>query len=275
MTSQDETSGVLHPANLDRYHALWMTPAPTVREVVDQYWHVRWRMADGESIDQAIIDLPAVTLTIEAGDVPAPLVVTGVHLQAWRRRIEGTGDVFAVRLRPAGLALLSSLRPTDLVEATIPLTPLLDVRLHDLMARIAREPAPDARAKVADELIGERLRVSQPPATHLLANRVLDELRSRPYHRTGAPLAERLGASERTIQRALAATLGTGPKQAARRIRLQQTAQAIATSGDEDLAGIAVQLGYTDQAHLTSDFRAATGTTPGAYRRDLRRLASP
>ena len=44
--------------------------------------------------------------------------------------------------------------------------------------------------------------------------------------------------------------------------------------GDDDLAEIAVELGYADQAHLTSDFRAATGTTPGAYRRQLQRLAS-
>lgn len=141
--------------------------------------------------------------------------------------------------------------------------------------RPRRREATAARAAVADELIEARLRESRPPDTHLLANRVLDELRSRPYHRTGGPLAERLGVSERTVQRAPAATLGTGPRQAARRIRMQQTAQAIATSGDEELAGVAVQLGYADQAHLISDFRAATGTTPGAYRRELRRLAAP
>jgi hypothetical protein len=55
------------------------------------------------AIDQRIIDLPAVTVTIEDGDVPAPLVVTGLHGQAWKRRITGTGEVFAIRLRPAGL----------------------------------------------------------------------------------------------------------------------------------------------------------------------------
>ncbi|MDQ0372305.1 AraC family transcriptional regulator [Cellulomonas humilata] len=269
----DETSGVLHPENLTRYAARWIDPDPAVRDVVDTYWHVRWHLDEGEVVDQTIVDLPAVTLTVEAGDVPADLVVTGLHRRAWQRRIAGSGDVFAVRLRPAGLAVLSALRPQDLADATTPLTGGIDDGLRALLARIAAAGTPDDRARVADALVAERLRAHPPSPAHLLANEVLDELRSRAYRRTGTPLAEHFAVSERSIQRALSATLGIGPKQAARRIRLQEAARAIAVHGDDDLAEIAVELGYADQAHLTSDFRAATGTTPGAYRRQLRQLA--
>ena len=269
----DETSGVLHPENLTRYAARWIDPDPAVRDVVDTYWHVRWHLDEGEAVDQTIVDLPAVTLTVEAGGVPADLVVTGLHRRAWQRRIAGSGDVFAVRLRPAGLAVLSALRPHDLADATTPLTGGTDDGLRALLARIAAAGTPDDRARVADALVAERLRAHPPSPAHLLANEVLDELRSRAYRRTGTPLAEHFAVSERTIQRALSATLGIGPKQAARRIRLQEAARAIAVHDDDDLAEIAVELGYADQAHLTSDFRAATGTTPGAYRRQLRQLA--
>ena len=167
--------------------------------------------------------------------------------------------------------MLSTLRPGDLADATVPLVAGLDDRLRDLLARVAREETPADRARVADELIADRLRENPPRTTHLLANRVLDELRA--HRRTGSPLAEHLGVSERTVQRALSDTLGIGPKQTARRIRLQEVARAIAVHGDDDLAQIAVQLGYADQAHLTGDFRAATGVTPGAYRRQLAQLA--
>ncbi|WP_315093189.1 helix-turn-helix domain-containing protein [uncultured Cellulomonas sp.] len=268
----DEPSGVLHPGNLARYAARWLEPDPAVHDVVDQFWHVRWRMDDGEVVDQAIVDLPAITLSIETGSVPAALVVTGVHRRAWHRRIEGSGDVFAIRLRPAGLAVLSSLRPHDLADATLPLTARLDSRLHDLMVRIAQERTPQARARAASGLVVDLMRRHPAPSTHLLANRVLDELRSGAHQRTGTTLARHFDVSERTIQRALSATLGIGPKQAARRLRLQEAARAIAVHGDDELAAVAVQLGYTDQAHLTSDFRTATGTTPGTYRRTLRRL---
>ncbi|KQR12399.1 AraC family transcriptional regulator [Cellulomonas sp. Leaf334] len=262
---------MLHPENLTRYAARWIDPDPAVRDVVDTYWHVRWRLDEGEVLDQTIVDLPAVTLTVETGDVPAGLVVTGLHRRAWQRRITGSGDVFAVRLRPAGLAVLGSLRPHDLADRTVALTDGVDDDLRTLLTGVAAASTPQDRARTADALVADRLRANPPSVVHLLANHVLDELRSRAYRRTGTPLAEHFAVSERTIQRALSATLGIGPKQAARRIRLQEAARAVAVHDDDDLARIAVQLGYADQAHLTSDFRTSTGLTPGAYRRQLQR----
>lgn len=268
----DEPSGVLHPQNLERYSARWFDPPIPIGPVVDQYWHVRWRLTDGDSIDQRIIDRPAVTLTIEEGDVPASLVVTGVHGRAWRRRIAGAGSVFAIRLRPAGLAVLSELLPHQIADATVPLTPEVDARLHALLSRIAAGTTPEARVRIADSAIGEQMKERPPGPDLLLANAVFDELASRIMSRTGVPLTERFNVSERTIQRALKTTVGRGPKWISRRIRLQEAARALASQDPVDLATLAVDLGYTDQAHLTSDFRNVAGTTPGAYLRSIRLL---
>lgn len=265
----DERSGALHPQNLRLYHARWFEPDPGIRAVVDQYWHVQWRLSDGESIDQRVIDLPAVTVTIEEGDVPAPLVVTGLHGRAWMRQITGAGSVFAIRLRPAGLAVLSELSPHQIADCTAPLTPQLDADLHALAAGIAAEKTVELRVRAADAAIRARMGERPPRPEHVLANAVLDELSSRVRSRTGASLAEGFGVSERTIQRALRATLGRGPKWISRRIRLQAVAQALASSSVRDLAALATDLGYADQAHLTADFRAVAGTTPGAYWRSI------
>ena len=37
---------------------------------------------------------------------------------------------------------------------------------------------------------------------------------------------------------------------------------------------LAADLGYTDQSHLTRDFRTATGITPDAYRRTISSLTA-
>lgn len=262
-----ERSGVLYPARLARYRAGWIEPDPAVSAVVDQYWHVSWALDDGERLDQPIIDLPAVTVSIEEGEVPAPLVVTGVHGGAWQRTIGGHGRVFALRLRPAGLAVLSDLTPAQVADATMPLTAKLDPRLHALMQRVASCTDPAERAQAADEAIQQAVAERAPSSSGLLANRVLDELRERVHHRTGTTLTERFARSARTIQRACIETLGHGPKWLSRRIRLQEVALAVVTRPTEELALIAADLGYTDQTHLTQDFRTATGITPGAYRR--------
>lgn len=232
-----ERSGVLHPGNLARYDAHWIAPDPAVSAAVDQYWHVSWALRDGERLDQRIIDLPAITVTIEEGDVPAPLV-TGVQARAWRRTVHGRGGVFAIRLRPAGLAALSDLAPEQLANATVPLTETLDAGLHELVRHIAAQPTPAARI----------------------------------HSGTSVPLSRRFHVHERTIQRALKVTLGHGPKWISRRVRLQEVALALAARLNDDLASIAADLGYTDQSHLASDFRAVAGVTPSTYRRDLARL---
>lgn len=268
----DEASGVLHPERLARYAAEWIEPDRSVREVVDQYWHVRWHLDDGERIDQPIVDLPAITLTVESGDVPAGLVATGVQRHAWRRTIHGSGEVFAVRLRPAGLAVLGSLRPHALADATTPVTRELDPRLHRFLSSLEREATPADRAAAADRMIAVTLEENRVGRAGVLANRAFDELRHRPPHVTGPSLAAHLGVSERTVQRAFAVTLGIGPKQVARRIRLQQATQALAVRGEDALADVALELGYADQAHLTTEFRRTTGLAPGAYRRELLRL---
>lgn len=270
-----ERSGVLYPDRLKRYAAGWIAPAPAVADVVDQYWHVSWALDEDEELDQPIIDLPAVNLSVEEGDVPAPLVVTGLHSRIWRRTIRGSGHVFAIRLRPAGLTVLSDLSPAAIADATLPLTESLDARLQALMHSVAAAGAlPAARARAADRAIAQLLADHAPTPAGLLSNRVLDELRARIHRRTGTTLANHFATSERTIQRALTSTLGHGPKWISRRIRLQEAALALATRPDSDLAGIAADLGYADQSHLTQDFRSVTGITADAYRRSISSLAN-
>lgn len=267
-----ERSGVLFPERLVRYAAGWITPDSAVADVVDQYWHVTWALEPGERLDQPIIDLPAVTATVEDGDVPAPLVVTGVHRRAWRRTVHGSGTVFAVRLRPAGLTVLSDLTPRRIADATVVLDARLDPRLHALMREVAAGATPAERAAIANRAIARILADRGPAPSGLLANRVLDEVRWRIHRRTGQPLAERFGCSERTLQRACTEALGHGPKWLSRRIRLQEVALALVSRPSDELGVIAADLGYTDQSHLTRDFRATTGLTPEAYRRAVRNL---
>ena len=104
-----------------------------------------------EVVDQTIVDLPAVTLTVETGDVPADLVVTGLHRRAWHRRHRRVGR----RLRdPAASRRASRCSArcdrSDLADATIPLTAGIDDGLRALLAEHrgrehARRPRPGRR----------------------------------------------------------------------------------------------------------------------------------
>lgn len=83
-------------------------------------------------------------------------------------------------------------------------------------------------------------------------------------------VAERLGVTARHLRRAFTESIGIGPKEFARTVRLQRAVRTAATSND--WVRIAADAGYYDQAHLIADFRELVGLTPGAF---VRRAANP
>ena len=79
-------------------------------------------------------------------------------------------------------------------------------------------------------------------------------------------LSRGLGVSERQLRRRFDQTVGYGPKTLDRVLRFQRfvSRDAAIAGGDERLARVAAELGYSDQAHLTRDCVALSGLTPSA-----------
>jgi AraC-like DNA-binding protein len=86
--------------------------------------------------------------------------------------------------------------------------------------------------------------------------------------RSLSDLAGELAASPHHLSRIF--RQATGHTISAHRIRLRvRGALERLAGGDDDLARLAAELGFTDQSHLTRSVRAETRTTPGALRRAL------
>jgi AraC-like DNA-binding protein len=76
-------------------------------------------------------------------------------------------------------------------------------------------------------------------------------------------VANRLGVTARHLRRVFTESVGIGPKDFARAVRLQRAVRRLTTS--TDWVRIATDAGYYDQAHLINDFRDLVGLTPGAF----------
>jgi transcriptional regulator GlxA family with amidase domain len=83
---------------------------------------------------------------------------------------------------------------------------------------------------------------------------------------TAAALAKAAGLSLRALQRLFHDYVGVPPKWVIARFRLQEAAWRLA-EGRDDLAGLAAELGFFDQAHFNRDFTRLLGVAPGEYRR--------
>ncbi|MEP4928347.1 MAG: AraC family transcriptional regulator [Hyphomicrobiales bacterium] len=78
-------------------------------------------------------------------------------------------------------------------------------------------------------------------------------------------LASLSNLSQSQVIRAFTTQFGTSPHQYLLACRLNKAKRRLLSGGDETLAQLAVDLGFSDQSHFTRLFRRATGVTPNQF----------
>lgn len=84
-----------------------------------------------------------------------------------------------------------------------------------------------------------------------------------------ADVAEAVGVHPVHLARTFRRYYDTSPSSYLRRLRLDWVARRLVKS-DEPLYELAKSAGFSDQSHLTRQFKRQTGLTPGQYRRQVR-----
>lgn len=252
----EDRRGVLYPLQLP---TLTRIPAPdAVSALVRWFWIPEWRIAPGRVSRQHLIPFPASNLVVG----PEGVELSGPATRRSHRDLTGTGWAVGALLRPAAVPAFTD-APGDLQDTSRPL------RLPDLRVRVTAamtggdEPHRRAVDTFTDWLLAT---VPTPSPEAELANTMADLIDSDPTVLKVEDVAARLHVSTRTVQRLARAYVGLPPLAMIRRRRLQEAAQQLRTDPGVTLAVLAAQLGYADQAHLTSDFTTVLGLTPSAYR---------
>jgi len=79
-------------------------------------------------------------------------------------------------------------------------------------------------------------------------------------------LSRAIGWSERHFINQFRVYFGVRPKAAARRLRFSYAFDMLSTYPGGDLSTIAAQAGFSDQSHMTREFQAFSGVSPGDLR---------
>ncbi|GAB3690355.1 hypothetical protein GCM10027592_07580 [Spirosoma flavus] len=78
-------------------------------------------------------------------------------------------------------------------------------------------------------------------------------------------------ATVRTLERKFKQSSGHTVKDVSALIRFEQVRNYLWLHPDANLAGLAHELGYTDQSHLSREFKRYSGTTPAAFARKAKK----
>ncbi|MEO3385620.1 AraC family transcriptional regulator [Mesorhizobium sp. CAU 1741] len=175
----------------------------------------------------------------------------------------GACSCLEITLTPRGARRFFGMPMSELTERMVGLGDLGDKSLDRLRHQLGEEDDWDRRLELAEAFLQARL--GMPSARPSPTGWAYDRIVASAGRATIGNLADHLGWSRKHLASRFHDEFGLPPKQVARIARFMN-AQRLASGGEENgWAEIAAACGYADQAHLTREFRAFSGTTPSAW----------
>lgn len=261
--SPGDRKAILHPHEQERYRTLNRLPAgAAVSDYVDWYWSVRWDLCGRAPYYAEVLPYPCVHITFERDGERRGGFVNGVCTKKYVRELIGRGETFGVRFRPGGFGAFTGLDVGAFRDRAVPLDEALP-DTGDLVDRVLAEPGDPGRRRLVEEYLGTRAR--RDDANYRLVLTIAAAMAGDPELTRVDQVTERFGVPVRTLQRLFRRYIGAGPKWVLRRYRLQDGADLLARGRIADLAALAAELGYFDQAHFTREFTAEVGMAPLEY----------
>jgi AraC-like DNA-binding protein len=258
------TTGILRPAGLGTAFTLErFAPAADLGHLVLRYWTVAWDVPEHVPYMQETLPYPCVNLAVERGRSG----IYGVNTRRFEVQLEGKGWVFGIKFRPGGFYPFYRAPVAALTDRVVGLDSVFGAAGAEYERRVLACASVSQMIGCAEQFL--RARMPAPDEQLSLIGAAAEQIAADRTVTRVAEIADRCGASQRTLQRLFAQYVGVSPKWVIRRYRLLEAAEQLASDGQADLPGLAQKLGYFDQAHFINDFRATVGSTPAEYARSV------
>ncbi|MCH7232680.1 helix-turn-helix domain-containing protein [Glycomyces sp. L485] len=252
--------GLLRPQEAADYIGLRRYPVEdALGRYVERYWSVRWDLPEGCSYESVVIPHPCVNLSF------MPVLGAEIHgpgTAVSRHPLAGAGRVFGVKFRPGGFTAFTGSASDALADWTLGAAAVFGPEADELNAVIMG--GDDAALPAVTAYLADRMPARVDPRYKRLLEMASAMLEDRSITRADQ-VAERFAMSPKAIQRLFQFYVGLGPKWLIRRYRMHDAAERLAADPTVDLARLAAELGWFDQAHFTRDFKALIGSPPAEY----------
>lgn len=187
--------------------------------------------------------------------------ISGVHGRPIIIEAQPMAEMLVIAFAPGGALPFIGAPADAMTDAVFSLDAVLNKSATSLRDRVLAGRNPQAMFALAESWLLERSQgpVRRDPLIAHLTRRI--ETGGLPIR----ALVEETGRSERHVQLLARRWLGTSLKHYARMRRFQRVIGGLAAGADPDWADLAGAEGYFDQSHLSHEFVAFAGMTPGAY----------
>jgi AraC-like DNA-binding protein len=237
-----------------------LAPSPGLEAYVGYHWYVGWDLDHPHQ--QQVVPQPFVHVVAEEGR----LLVHGVSREPFFRTLSGAGHALGAAFHPGGFRPFLRRSVGTLCDVVVPAGELFDLDDRPVGQRILDTSDVPVVAEALESYL-----LALAPEPDPAVDQVRDLVRLAEEDRSvirAEQLAGHGSMSLRSLQRLFSEYVGVGPKWVIARWRILDAAAAAHSGEPVDWAALAVDLGFSDQAHLTRAFTAVVGTPPVTYERD-------
>jgi len=263
----DPPRGVLKTAVSDRqrYRHERYHPSPDLERYVEHYWVVEWDLRGAEPERAETLPHPSVHMIFERDGKSR---IRGAARKKFSTLLDDKGGVFAVKFTPGGFYPFVGIPVSRFSDKTVRLRDVFGAEGNELDCAVLAENSDPSRIDVVESF----LRTRRPPADQNVpkVTEIVYEIAKDRGILKVQDLVDRYGLNQRTLQRLFARYAGVSPKWTIQRYRLIEAAEQLATAESISQSELALNLGYSDQAHFIRDFKSIVGVSPAQYARATR-----
>jgi AraC-like DNA-binding protein len=250
-------------------------PSEPLREFIECYWFIDATCAHTSGFRHFLHPDGAMGMIFNYGDALSfdnkqkqiHSYLDGTTTKSVELGLNGRINAVGIRFKPAGASVFFGLPLSELKNHQLDLA---DMKLHQLANLYDRLPSQttlfEKTTVIEHALLKTRLQDKGiSPQTHAAIEGITRSRGMLPI----SNLATQLDLGHRKLERLFKSQLGMSPVEFARTIRVEHARHQLKQT-ESDLADIAYQLGFYDQAHFIKTFKTVVGLTPGKYRKRSR-----
>lgn len=253
----------------------WFSPAsPDLAPFVRQYWALEDRRSPDTTHTEPLVPSGLVEIAFYLDAPPRAMsnraeltecaLITGQQTIPYEVTLAGNVSMFSITLSPLGAMRLLPVPQSELADRTVPLS-ALGVNTREVVERMGEAQDFAARVTIAEDFL--RALVERTVlGTHGARIGRSVVLASQSFGAAHiSTLASAACLSVKQFERIFSARIGIRPKTFMRVLRFQNAIHRHAIGDASSLAGLAQASGYSDQSHMTADFKALSGLTPQRF----------
>ncbi|MEW6736304.1 MAG: helix-turn-helix transcriptional regulator [Acidobacteriota bacterium] len=245
----------------ERYH-----PSPDLELYVEHYWIAEWDLRGQAPERVETLPHPSVHMIFQQNGRSR---IGGAARAKFSTLLEDKDGVFAVKFTPGGFYPFVGVPVSRFSNMIMSLHDVFGVKGDNLDRAVLAESTDLSRINVVEDFL--RAHHHEPDENiHRVTEIVYTVAKERGILKV-QDLVDRYGLNKRTLQRLFAKYVGVSPKWVIQRYRLHEAAEQLATHASVNQSMLALNLGYSDQAHFVRDFKAIVGVSPVAYAKAARK----